>query len=42
MSSTPAAARVYAAKYLKIEAAVRSRPDDVEAWLNSRPTGGGQ
>jgi predicted DNA-binding transcriptional regulator AlpA len=29
-------------KYLKIGAAVRYRPDDVTAWLESRPTGGGQ
>jgi predicted DNA-binding transcriptional regulator AlpA len=27
-------------KYLKIGAAVRYRPEDVNAWLNSRPTGG--
>jgi predicted DNA-binding transcriptional regulator AlpA len=29
-------------KYLKIGAAVRYRPADVSAWLESRPTGGGQ
>jgi len=29
-------------KYLKIGAAVRYRPDDISAWLESRPTGGGQ
>ena len=27
-------------KYIKIGAAVRYRPDDVSAWLESRPTGG--
>lgn len=27
-------------RFLKIGAAVRYRPEDVEAWLNSRPTGG--
>lgn len=27
-------------KYLKIGAAVRYRPEDVTAWLASRPTGG--
>lgn len=29
-------------KYLKIGAAVRYRPEDMEAWLASRPTGGGR
>lgn len=29
-------------KYLKIGAAVRYRREDVSAWLESRPTGGGQ
>ena len=29
-------------KYLKIGASVRYRPEDVSAWLESRPTGGGQ
>jgi hypothetical protein len=28
-------------KYLKIGSAVRYRPEDVSAWLESRPTGGG-
>ena len=28
-------------KYLKIGAAVRYKPEDVSAWLESRPTGGG-
>ena len=28
-------------KYLKIGAAVRYRPEDVSAWLESRPSGGG-
>jgi predicted DNA-binding transcriptional regulator AlpA len=27
-------------KYLKIGAAVRYRPEDVSAWLESRPSGG--
>jgi len=27
-------------KYLKIGAAVRYRPEDVSAWLQSRPVGG--
>jgi predicted DNA-binding transcriptional regulator AlpA len=27
-------------KYLKIGAAVRYRPEDVAAWLDTRPTGG--
>jgi predicted DNA-binding transcriptional regulator AlpA len=27
-------------KYLKIGAAVRYRPEDITAWLESRPTGG--
>ena len=27
-------------KYLKIGSAVRYRPEDVTAWLASRPTGG--
>jgi predicted DNA-binding transcriptional regulator AlpA len=29
-------------KYLKIGSAVRYKPEDVTAWLASRPTGGGQ
>ena len=29
-------------KYLKIGAAVRYKPEDLSAWLESRPTGGGQ
>jgi predicted DNA-binding transcriptional regulator AlpA len=29
-------------KYLKIGAAVRYKPEDVSAWLESRPSGGGQ
>ena len=29
-------------KYIKIGAAVRYRPEDVTAWLESRPTGGEQ
>ncbi len=28
-------------RFLKIGAAVRYRPEDVSAWLGSRPTGGG-
>jgi predicted DNA-binding transcriptional regulator AlpA len=28
-------------KYIKIGAAVRYRPEDITAWLESRPTGGG-
>jgi len=28
-------------KYLKIGSAVRYRPEDISAWLESRPTGGG-
>ena len=28
-------------KYVKIGAAVRYRPEDVAAWLESRPSGGG-
>ena len=28
-------------KYLKIGAAVRYKPEDITAWLESRPTGGG-
>jgi predicted DNA-binding transcriptional regulator AlpA len=28
-------------KYLKIGAAVRYKPEDILAWLESRPTGGG-
>jgi predicted DNA-binding transcriptional regulator AlpA len=28
-------------KYLKIGAAVRYKPEDISAWLESRPTGGG-
>jgi predicted DNA-binding transcriptional regulator AlpA len=29
-------------RYLKLGAAVRYRPEDVAAWLESRPTGGAQ
>jgi predicted DNA-binding transcriptional regulator AlpA len=29
-------------KYLKIGASVRYRPEDISAWLASRPTGGEQ
>lgn len=29
-------------RYMKIGASVRYRPEDVAAWLDSRPTGGGQ
>ena len=29
-------------KYIKIGAAVRYKPEDISAWLESRPTGGGQ
>lgn len=29
-------------KYIKIGAAVRYRPEAVAAWLESRPSGGGQ
>ena len=29
-------------KYIKIGAAVRYKPEDVSAWLESRPVGGGQ
>ena len=29
-------------KYIKIGAAVRYKPEDVSAWLESRPTGGGR
>jgi len=28
-------------KYLKIGASVRYRPEDVAAWIESRPSGGG-
>lgn len=28
-------------RYLKIGAAVRYKPEDLTAWLESRPTGGG-
>lgn len=28
-------------KYLKLGAAVRYKPEDISAWLESRPTGGG-
>lgn len=28
-------------KYLKIGASVRYKPEDISAWLASRPTGGG-
>jgi len=27
--------------YLKLGAAVRYKPEDISAWLESRPTGGG-
>ena len=27
-------------KFLKLNAAVRYRPEDLKAWLESRPTGG--
>jgi predicted DNA-binding transcriptional regulator AlpA len=27
-------------KYIKIGAAVRYKPEDISAWLESRPTGG--
>ena len=29
-------------KYLKIGSAVRYRPEDISAWIESRPRGGGQ
>ena len=29
-------------KYLKLGAAVRYRPEDISAWLESRPSGGGK
>jgi predicted DNA-binding transcriptional regulator AlpA len=29
-------------KYLKLGAAVRYKPEDISAWIESRPTGGGQ
>jgi predicted DNA-binding transcriptional regulator AlpA len=29
-------------RHLKIGSAVRYRPADISAWLESRPTGGGQ
>jgi predicted DNA-binding transcriptional regulator AlpA len=29
-------------RYLKIGTAVRYRPEEVSAWLESRPSGGGQ
>lgn len=29
-------------RYLKIGAAVRYRAEDVQAWLETRPTGGGR
>jgi len=29
-------------KFLKINSAVRYRPEDLEAWLASRPAGGGK
>ncbi len=29
-------------KYLKIFSSVKYRPEDVAAWIGSRPTGGGQ
>ena len=28
-------------KYLKLNSAVRYRPEDIQAWLESRPSGGG-
>ena len=28
-------------KYIKIGAAVRYKPEDISAWLETRPTGGG-
>jgi hypothetical protein len=28
--------------YLKLSSSVRYRPEDLAAWLDSRPTGGGQ
>jgi predicted DNA-binding transcriptional regulator AlpA len=28
-------------RYIKISSAVRYRPEDVSAWLESRPSGGG-
>jgi predicted DNA-binding transcriptional regulator AlpA len=28
-------------KYIKIGAAVRYKPEDISAWLESRPSGGG-
>jgi predicted DNA-binding transcriptional regulator AlpA len=29
-------------KYMKIGSALRYRPEDVRAWLETRPTGGGR
>ena len=29
-------------RYIKIGSSVRYRPEDVTAWLESRPTGGGR
>jgi predicted DNA-binding transcriptional regulator AlpA len=29
-------------RYLKIGSAVRYKPEDITAWLECRPTGGGQ
>ena len=29
-------------KYLKLGSAVRYRPEDLKAWLETRPTGGGE
>jgi predicted DNA-binding transcriptional regulator AlpA len=29
-------------KYMKIGSSVRYRPEDVRAWLETRPTGGGR
>jgi predicted DNA-binding transcriptional regulator AlpA len=29
-------------KYIKIGAAVRYKPEDISAWLESRPSGGGR
>jgi predicted DNA-binding transcriptional regulator AlpA len=28
-------------RFMKISASVRYRPEDISAWLQSRPTGGG-
>lgn len=29
-------------RYLKISSAVRYKPEDLKAWIESRPSGGGQ